>query len=90
MADAMVTARMSAEKKREGNLLLKELGFNASQAINQLYDYVLKHKEMPFEDRRTSAKAAKADMHCAAESSADDSPCEKVGEALFPAPPGKA
>ena len=45
MADAMVTARMSQEKKDEGNRVLAQLGVNASQAVNRLYDYVLERRE---------------------------------------------
>ena len=41
MADAMVTARMSQEKKEAGNRVLEQLGTNASQVVNRLYDYVL-------------------------------------------------
>ena len=48
MADAMVTARMSQEKKDEGNRVLAQLGVNASQAVNRLYDYVLERRELPF------------------------------------------
>ena len=48
MADAMVTARMSAEKKEAGNRMLEQLGTNASQAVNRLYDYVLEKKQLPF------------------------------------------
>ena len=40
MADAMVTARMSSEKKEAGNRILEQMGTNASQAVNRLYDYV--------------------------------------------------
>ena len=48
MADAMVTARKSQEKKDEGNRVLAQLGVNASQAVNRLYDYVLERRELPF------------------------------------------
>lgn len=51
MADAMVTARMSPEKKEAGNRMLEQLGTNASQAVNRLYDYVLAKKELPFPDQ---------------------------------------
>lgn len=56
MTDAMVTARMSAEKKEAGNRMLEQLGTNASQAVNRLYDYVLEKKQLPFpepQERRT-------------------------------------
>ncbi len=52
MADAMVTARMSQEKKEAGNRILEQLGTNASQAVNRLYDYVVEKKELPFPDKR--------------------------------------
>lgn len=48
MTDAMVTARMSPEKKEAGNRVLEQLGTNASQAINRLYDYVIEKRELPF------------------------------------------
>ena len=49
MADAMVTARMSQEKKEAGNRVLEQLGTNASQVVNRLYDYVL--ESIPRKDR---------------------------------------
>ena len=52
MADAMVTARMSAEKKEAGNRMLEQLGTNASQAVNRLYDYVLEKKQLPFPEQQ--------------------------------------
>ena len=52
MADAMVTARMSAEKKEAGNRMLEQLGTNASQAVNRLYDYVLEKRQLPFPEER--------------------------------------
>ncbi len=48
MADAMVSARMSAEKKDAGNQILESLGTNASQAVNELYDFVIRNKRLPF------------------------------------------
>lgn len=50
----MVTARMSPEKKEAGSRVLEQLGTNASQAVNRLYDYVIENKELPFpeEERR--------------------------------------
>ncbi|MEG0015222.1 MAG: type II toxin-antitoxin system RelB/DinJ family antitoxin [Gordonibacter sp.] len=56
MADAMVTARMSPEKKEAGNRMLEQLGTNASQAVNRLYDYVLEKKELPFSEQRERRK----------------------------------
>lgn len=47
-ADAMVTARMSPEKKERGNRILESLGTNASQVINQLYDLVIEREALPF------------------------------------------
>ena len=38
MEDAMVTGRMSTEKKAAGAKVLAKAGLNASQAINLLYD----------------------------------------------------
>lgn len=47
VADAMVTGRMPAGKKKAGNDVLNSLGLTASQAIGELYDYLIAHKEMP-------------------------------------------
>ena len=47
MPDAMVTARMSQSKKNAGNEILRELGYSASQAINELYDRVLETHAWP-------------------------------------------
>lgn len=47
MPDAMVTARMSPEKKEAANRVFEQLGTNASRAINDLYDYVIANKELP-------------------------------------------
>lgn len=52
MADAMVTARMSPEKKEAGNRILEQMGTNASQAVNRLYDYVIEKHELPFPERK--------------------------------------
>lgn len=52
MSDAMVTARMTPEKKEAGNRVLEQLGTNASQAVNRLYDYVIEKKELPFPEQR--------------------------------------
>ena len=56
MADAMVTARMSAEKKEAGNRMLEQLGTNASQAVNRLYDYVLEKKLLTFPEQQGRRK----------------------------------
>lgn len=48
MADAMVTARMPRGKKEAGNRVFERLGTNASQVINELYDYVVAHEALPF------------------------------------------
>lgn len=46
--DAMVTARMSVGKKEAGGAVLHELGLTASQVINELYDYLIAHRDVPF------------------------------------------
>ena len=47
MADAMVTARMSAEKKEAANRVFERLGTNASRVINDVFDYVIRTGEVP-------------------------------------------
>lgn len=48
MGEAMVTARMSRAKKESAHLVLEQLGTNASRTINDLYDYILLHRSLPF------------------------------------------
>ena len=40
MADAMVTARMSAGEERGGQPRARTAGHERSQVVNRLYDYV--------------------------------------------------
>lgn len=47
MQDAMVTVRMSQEKKDAGARVLKSLGQTASEAINEFYDYLIAKRENP-------------------------------------------
>lgn len=61
MSDAMVTGRMSQQKKNAGGRVLKKLGVSASQAINQLYDYLISNGALPFEGE-TPARPTAADM----------------------------
>jgi antitoxin component of RelBE/YafQ-DinJ toxin-antitoxin module len=56
----MVTARMPQEKKSRCNAVLDQLGTNASNAINKLYDYVLAHHALPFEGKQELSSAEKA------------------------------
>ena len=48
MGDAMVTARMSEEKKAAGARVLAKAGLNASQAINLLYDKLEEEQSADF------------------------------------------
>ena len=68
MADAMVTARMSQEKKEAGNRVLEQLGTNASQVVNRLYDYVLENKKLPFPEEQGRRKYTQEEIagfeHC--------------------------
>ena len=48
MGDAMVTARMSEEKKAAGARVLAKCGLNASQAINLLYDKLEEEQNADF------------------------------------------
>jgi antitoxin component of RelBE/YafQ-DinJ toxin-antitoxin module len=54
MTDAMVTARMPQSKKDAGNLVLRKLGLNASQAVNELYDYLLETHTWPLATQKKS------------------------------------
>lgn len=55
-ADAMVTARMSPEKKEMGNRILEDLGTNASQVINQLYDLIIEKRALPFPGEKSQPR----------------------------------
>ena len=48
MDNAMVTGRMLASKKEQGNRVLERYGMNASQAINELYSRLIKEQEVGF------------------------------------------
>ncbi|MCL1846780.1 MAG: RelB/DinJ family addiction module antitoxin [Coriobacteriia bacterium] len=48
--DGMVTARMSQGKKEAGDSILRNLGTNPSRFINDSYDYVITHGQLPFFD----------------------------------------
>jgi antitoxin component of RelBE/YafQ-DinJ toxin-antitoxin module len=48
MEDAMVTGRMSVEKKAAGNRALEKMGLNASQAVNRLYDRLIEEGDADF------------------------------------------
>lgn len=61
MADVMVTGRMSQAKKAAGNKVLQSLGLNASQVINQLYDYLIAKNATPFDTTQTET-IAKTDL----------------------------
>ena len=55
MSDAMVTARMTASKKTAGTRVLEDLGYNASQVINELFDRLIESGTLPWgtEERTT-------------------------------------
>ena len=46
MDNAMVTGRMSHEKKVAGNAVLERSGLNASQAINCMYDRLIAEQNL--------------------------------------------
>lgn len=45
--DAMVTARMSEEKKRSGNRVIAEAGKTPSGFIGEVYDYLIDENRLP-------------------------------------------
>ena len=57
MQDAMVTARMSQAKKDAGNRVLERIGTNASQLINDVYDYLIAHGASPLESNHVASKS---------------------------------
>ncbi len=58
-ADVMVTARMAREKKEAGNRILSELGKSPSEIINELYDYTIKNKSLPFPEPKSEPVTGK-------------------------------
>lgn len=48
MDGAMVTGRMDEQKKTAGNAVLAQHGMNASQAINLLYEKLIREKDVSF------------------------------------------
>lgn len=58
MADAMVTGRMSQEKKDAACAILAESGLNASQAINRLFDRIIAEGSADFLTERKSPTGA--------------------------------
>lgn len=66
MSDAMVTGRMSAEKKKQGLRILQQDGITASQAVNLMFDRMISDgsaafllKEPPLKDGSQWQTAAK-------------------------------
>ena len=57
MQDAMVTARMSQAKKDAGNRVLERIGTNASQFINDVYDYLIANGASPLESNRAVSES---------------------------------
>lgn len=45
--DAMVSARISVEKRDRANVLLKQIGATPTQLINTAYDYLLETGHLP-------------------------------------------
>lgn len=62
--DAMVTARMSEEKKRSGNRVIAAAGMTPSGFIGEIYDYLIDENRLPdltrsqSDQRSTAEKAA--------------------------------
>ena len=47
--DSIVTARVPAEIKKQGNAVLREIGSTPTELVNAAYRYVLKERELPKE-----------------------------------------
>lgn len=57
--DAMVTARVPVEIKKQGDVILKEIGSSATELVNAAYDYLLKNKALPKAQAPTPAKVTR-------------------------------
>ncbi len=53
MSSSVVTARMDATKKIRGNAILKKNGRTPSAVINELYDFIIKEKALPWKNETT-------------------------------------
>ena len=71
--DAMVTARMPQGKKDAGVQVLKELGYTASQIINELFDLLISTRKVPFATQGQQEKTAEQ-LYAEAEAWADSFP----------------
>jgi len=47
---------MAPGKKEAGNSVLRELGTSPSQFINDIYDYVIKNRRLPFPSESATTK----------------------------------
>ncbi len=56
--DAMVSARVPVEIKKQGDRKLKEIGSSATELINTAYEYVIANGELP---RKSAASATAND-----------------------------
>ena len=45
--DAMISARVPAEIKKQGDFLLKEMGSSVTELVNSAYAYLLENKSLP-------------------------------------------
>ena len=45
--DAMVSARVPVEVKKQGDEKLKEIGSSITELVNSAYDYLLEHGTLP-------------------------------------------
>ena len=55
--DAMVSARVPAEIKKQGDRKLKEIGSSATELVNAAYAYLLEHGKLPEEASPAKAEA---------------------------------
>ena len=53
--DAMVSARVPAEVKKQGDRMLKEMGSSATELVNSAYAYLLEHGSLPKEPSSPAA-----------------------------------
>lgn len=56
--DAMVSARVPVEVKRQGDKKLKEIGSSTTELVNAAYAYLLKHGRIPSDAAQPKASKA--------------------------------
>ena len=58
--EAQINSRIDAELKRQGDLILAELGINSSQAITLFYKQIVRQRGLPLSTRMPNDETIEA------------------------------